>query len=546
MLFVVAAFNLLLSIDMASDSSAATGLVVISSLCLAVAGTIQLGRRSHSSATDPGIKIKERTYSWQDIGKGAVAAGIAFLAIGFTVYGVSSQPDVLSEDEQYFGISLKHPQGWRVLENNVGNLDDSSHRVDWIEGDNSVSVTMYDLNGKNWDDLSDTERVEKRNETLSYTIGSENLNDSSFGESEIAGHFAYDIAFVHGDSDSEEKSTGHALIVGAGPTVYVITAVTDKQNHKAESTVEATVKSAAIDSSQITVSFENDGEKIGEAQGEDFGSGAIIDAPQSPSKDGYAFDGWLLSSNPDTVVQPVYGDGQYKIYRAHDGEVYKAKWATIHTVTFIDGMGNVVDTQHVKDGSPASKPSSPQRDGYVFSSWDSDFSNVKSDITVTAQWKKQWTVTFTDGMGSTLSTDKVADGEKASAPSKNPTRDGYDFKGWDADFSAVSGDMTVNAVWTAKPTTAQLNAVKTAKSYLNYTAFSYKGLIKQLKYEGYSEDEATYGADNCGADWMSQAEKMAASYMNYSSFSRSGLIRQLEYEGFTAEQAKHGVDSVGL
>jgi hypothetical protein len=93
---------------------------------------------------------------------------------------------------------------------------------------------------------------------------------------------------------------------------------------------------------------------------------------------------------------------------------------------------------------------------------------------------------------------------------------------------------------------SQKNALREARSYLDYTAFSYTGLIEQLEYEGYSNEDATYGADNCGADWYEQAEKMAASYLEYKGFSRNGLIEQLEYEGFTPEQAIHGADSVGL
>ena len=96
-----------------------------------------------------------------------------------------------------------------------------------------------------------------------------------------------------------------------------------------------------------------------------------------------------------------------------------------------------------------------------------------------------------------------------------------------------------------EPTLGQKNALSEAKSYLNYTAFSYKGLIEQLKYEGYSAEESTYGADNCGADWNEQAAKMAKQYINYTSFSRAGLIEQLEYEGFTAEQAEYGATTVG-
>lgn len=94
-------------------------------------------------------------------------------------------------------------------------------------------------------------------------------------------------------------------------------------------------------------------------------------------------------------------------------------------------------------------------------------------------------------------------------------------------------------------TISQKNALSKAKDYLAFTAFSYTGLIKQLEYEGFSTEDSTYGADNCGADWNEQAAKQAQNYLDFSSFSRQGLIDQLMYEGFTAEQAEYGVSAVG-
>lgn len=91
-------------------------------------------------------------------------------------------------------------------------------------------------------------------------------------------------------------------------------------------------------------------------------------------------------------------------------------------------------------------------------------------------------------------------------------------------------------------TQGKKNALKQAESYLKYSAFSYKGLIEQLEYEGYSTAEATYAVDNCGADWKEQAVKKAEEYLNSMSFSKSGLIEQLEYEGFTHDQAVYGAD----
>lgn len=97
-----------------------------------------------------------------------------------------------------------------------------------------------------------------------------------------------------------------------------------------------------------------------------------------------------------------------------------------------------------------------------------------------------------------------------------------------------------------KITISQSNALKSAKSYLEYSSFSYNGLIEQLEYEKYSHEDAVYAADNCGADWNEQAAKSAESYLAYSSFSRDSLIEQLEYEGFTHEQAVYGVEQNGL
>jgi len=92
----------------------------------------------------------------------------------------------------------------------------------------------------------------------------------------------------------------------------------------------------------------------------------------------------------------------------------------------------------------------------------------------------------------------------------------------------------------------QKNARKSAKSYLDYQAFSRTGLIKQLEFEGYSTEDSTYGVDSLNADWNDQSAKSAKSYLEYSPFSRSGLITQLLFEGFTQSQAEYGVNTTGL
>lgn len=105
---------------------------------------------------------------------------------------------------------------------------------------------------------------------------------------------------------------------------------------------------------------------------------------------------------------------------------------------------------------------------------------------------------------------------------------------------------TAPAVSGPTETAGQYNARRSAASYLRVTAFSRSGLIKQLQYEKFSLEDATYGVDAQNADWNTQASKSAASYLKLMSFSRLGLIAQLVYEGFSQSQAEYGVSSNGL
>lgn len=96
-----------------------------------------------------------------------------------------------------------------------------------------------------------------------------------------------------------------------------------------------------------------------------------------------------------------------------------------------------------------------------------------------------------------------------------------------------------------KLTLGQRNAISKAESYLDYTSFSRKGLIEQLKYEGFSAKESALAVDYLDVDWNEQAAKKAQDYLDFTSFSRQGLIDQLVFEGFNVAQAKYGASAVG-
>jgi len=83
-----------------------------------------------------------------------------------------------------------------------------------------------------------------------------------------------------------------------------------------------------------------------------------------------------------------------------------------------------------------------------FTGWDTDFSNVTSDLTVTATYSiNSYRVLFQDYDGTVLSVQWVHYGAGATAPA-SPARDGYTFTGWDKTFSYITGPLTVTATYT--------------------------------------------------------------------------------------------------
>lgn len=79
-------------------------------------------------------------------------------------------------------------------------------------------------------------------------------------------------------------------------------------------------------------------------------------------------------------------------------------------------------------------------------------------------------------------------------------------------------------------------AVNSAKNYLISMAASKNKIISFLRKKGFSEEEAIYGAENCGADWYDQALRMAMSYLNVQEFTYEQLALQLMIEEFTEDE----------
>lgn len=120
--------------------------------------------------------------------------------------------------------------------------------------------------------------------------------------------------------------------------------------------------------------------------------------------------------------------------------------------------------------------------------------------------------------------------------------------GVESRLCTVCGKVLETRDYTVEVSTQLANACKQAMQTIRTSHPSYQGLIQELyEYEGFTEDEATFAADHCGADWNEQAKLRAEDMMHYQGYSRSGLIDWLvTYELFTSDQANYAADQVGL
>ena len=97
----------------------------------------------------------------------------------------------------------------------------------------------------------------------------------------------------------------------------------------------------------------------------------------------------------------------------------------------------------------------PKRDGYTFAGWNEEVMAAQENKTYVAVWKsnnpEKYTITFdankgTFSNGKNTITQTVEEGDMPKEP-ETPTREGYQFIGWDSNISLVTGNKTYKAVW---------------------------------------------------------------------------------------------------
>ena len=183
--------------------------------------------------------------------------------------------------------------------------------------------------------------------------------------------------------------------------------------------------------------------------------------PEDPTRPNFSFSGWFtdeLFTTPYTHGSPLTADTS----------VY-AKWTrTSYIVTFdlnYTGSTPIVINSNVNADVPV--PTTPVREGYVFSNWYTsatnqiddnlfDFGAVTNDTTIIyAGWTQLHTVTFNHNYtgAPTPTTQLVEEGNEVNV--YTPSREGYLFSGWYIDsenttvyeFGAITSPITLYAKW---------------------------------------------------------------------------------------------------
>ena len=193
------------------------------------------------------------------------------------------------------------------------------------------------------------------------------------------------------------------------------------------------------------------------------GEGEALTLPQTPTKEGYIFDGWYLD---DSFVE------QFNATQTISANItVYAKWRLPNTnevyISFDTDGGSEINGYYAITGTTINLPSAPTKQGFDFEAWKygdetyaagAEFFVLDEDVQFVALWLSQNLryVTYETNGGSEIEQSIVEDGSKLTAP-KQPKRPGYLFGGWykdkdctvlwDFDKDSVTESITLYAKW---------------------------------------------------------------------------------------------------
>ena len=185
---------------------------------------------------------------------------------------------------------------------------------------------------------------------------------------------------------------------------------------------------------KYTITFDTDGGTTVTPINQDYGTTVVT--PETPKKRGYTFVGWdkeIPSKMPaeNMIIKALWQINEYKLTYYVDGEVYKSE-----------------NKEYNSDITPEAIPS---KLGYSFSGWVETIPEKMPDydVNITGTFSiNRYTITF-DTDGGTTITPITQDYNTAITKPSNPTKEGYDFAGWDREIPAImpAESITIKASW---------------------------------------------------------------------------------------------------
>lgn len=176
--------------------------------------------------------------------------------------------------------------------------------------------------------------------------------------------------------------------------------------------------------------------------------------PEILPREGYTFIGW--DKDYTNVISNLIITAQYKINQ--------------YTITYDTNGGTKINPTIQNYGTKIILPKDPEKEGYIFEGWFEDKEYTKelasnyiivADITIYAKFKKEiiiyHEVIFKDYNGDILKLESVREGEDATPP-QNPTREGHTFSKWDRDYTNITKDLIVTAVYQINKYTITFNS----------------------------------------------------------------------------------------
>lgn len=211
---------------------------------------------------------------------------------------------------------------------------------------------------------------------------------------------------------------------------------------------------------QYTLTFDSMGGSDVDSITQDYGT--AVTAPADPTREGYAFMGWLP---PVPVIMPV------------DDVTCVAQWEEIPFPTpwiYFDSRGGTPVEPISCDGGTITKyPPDPTKEGFIFRGWEPSIpaSCPVDDITCVAQWEPivvpQSTITFDSDGGSPVASITQDEGTEVTPPA-DPVKPGYDFMGWMPAVPATmpADDVTCVALWKISTCTPEIIFNSDGGSYI--------------------------------------------------------------------------------